>query len=135
AVTQAVSTPTTIEATIATADIWEETSSGRRLRGWVKISTKFGSVYSGGMIWGVQVPFAVKASGRIEATADTGIASSTADHTGAPRRGRIPCTTRTACGVPFDIERVSRRFWYQRISSRNRIETTDSTVDCAAARS
>src|SRR5699024_11546330 len=50
AIPQAVSTPTTIETTIATADIWEETSSGRRLRGWVKISTKFCSVYSGGMI-------------------------------------------------------------------------------------
>src|SRR5699024_4548829 len=87
AITQAVSTPTTIEATIATADIWEETSSGRRLRGWVKIATKFCSVYSGGMIWVVQVPFTVKASSRIEATGATRIATITADPTAAPRRG------------------------------------------------
>src|SRR5690625_7749514 len=40
AITQAVSTPTTIEAAFATADIWEETSSGRRLRGGVKMSTQ-----------------------------------------------------------------------------------------------
>ncbi|SKF66391.1 Uncharacterised protein [Mycobacteroides abscessus subsp. abscessus] len=34
----------TIEATMASPDIWEETSNGRRLRGSVKISTKFSTV-------------------------------------------------------------------------------------------
>eukprot|EP01135_Chromosphaera_perkinsii_P010430 Nk52_evm1s2126 gene=Nk52_evmTU1s2126 len=44
AITQAVRTPTTIEAAIASADICEDTSSGRRLRGSVKMSMKFCSV-------------------------------------------------------------------------------------------
>src|SRR5690625_7977192 len=85
AITQAVSTPTTIEAAIATADIWEETSSGRRLRGWVKMSTKFCSVYSGGMIWVVQVPFTVTARSSIEATGYTKIAHIITEPTDVPQ--------------------------------------------------
>src|SRR5699024_1589489 len=135
ATTHATNTPTTIDSAMARADICPETRRGRMLLGLVKISTKLLIVYSGGRICTVHVPSTVNARRTMVATGAMRMTMMSNEPAPAASFSQNPCTGVGIWGVPLEALRVVRRFWYQRISRRKRMETIDRTVDCAAASS